>query len=241
MRVQRQYTINVPIPPALPPAAVVATLQSVNPVIRNLGTLSRFERTEAGAEPVATDPFFDTSLRTDGQNGNVVVMNGAEAGLIGSSRSGSFSGAASSASSPGSIAFGEVASYQIFELITLAPGLTKEVTYPAYFQRTSEGVRCRANGTAGITGWCEFVVRPRRYPDSPDGSSISASPPSSFGDADEFELFETLVVEANSLLMPFVCQTMEVAHRGLCDKVIKEAAERYAQVHGWDYHQLGRN
>lgn len=195
MRVQRHMSISVPIPASLPASVVIAVLQTVSPVIRNLGTLSRYEETAAGAEPVANDPFFG---------------------------------------SPG----GSVASYQIFELITLAPGLTKEVTYLAYFQRVSDGLRCRANGAAGITGWCEFTVRQRKAPDSPDGS---ASTPSTVteGGPDEYELYESIVVEANSLLMPFVCQTMERAHHGLCDKVLQEAAEQFAETQGWDYRHLG--
>lgn len=196
MRVQRHMSITVPIPASLPPSVVVAVLQTVSPVIRNLGTLSRYEETAVGGDAVANDPFFG---------------------------------------SPGS----SVASYQIFELITLAPGLTKEVTYPAYFQRVGDGLRCRANGAAGITGWCEFTVRQRKAPDSPDGS---ASTPSTIteGGTEEYELYEALVVEANSLLMPFVCQTMELAHRGLCDKVLQEAADKLAEMQGWDYgHQLG--
>ncbi|KAL6868935.1 hypothetical protein ACO1O0_000258 [Amphichorda felina] len=196
MRVQRHMSITVPIPASLPPSVVVAVLQTVSPVIRNLGTLSRYEETAVGGDAVANDPFFG---------------------------------------SPG----GSVASYQIFELITLAPGLTKEVTYPAYFQRVGDGLRCRANGAAGITGWCEFTVRQRKAPDSPDGS-VSTPSTITEGGTEEYELYEALVVEANSLLMPFVCQTMELAHRGLCDKVLQEAADKLAEMQGWDYgHQLG--
>lgn len=182
-------SIAVPIPTGLPPAVVVAYLQTVQPIIRNLGTLSRFEETPTTPE-ASSDPFF------------------------------------------GAYPASPVASYQIFELITLAPGLSKEVTYPAYFQRIGEGVRVRANGTAGITGWCEFTVRTRQHPDSPDGSI--STPSTTTSGLEEYELFESLVVEANSLLMPFVCHTMEVAHRGLCDKVLQEAIDQYsqAQVHG---------
>lgn len=183
-------SITVPIPTTLPPSVVIAYLQTVQPIIRNLGTLSRFEETPITADAIGNDPFFATPQ-----------------------------------SNP-------VASYQIVELITLAPGLTKEVTYPAYFQRVGEGVRVRANGAAGITGWCEFTVRSKMYPDSPNGS---VSTPSTVTDGyEEYELFETLVVEANALLMPFVHQTMEVAHRGLCDKVLQEAADEYSQSQGWD-------
>ena len=208
MRVQRHFNISVPIPPSLPASAVLATLQTVSPVIRNLGTLSRYEETAAGGEPVASDPFFF--------------------------------GSPGIAASPPSPPVAPVASYQIFELITLAPGLTKEVTYPAYFQRVADGLRVRANGAAGITGWCEFVVRQRKYPDSPDGSASTPSTVNEMGGPEEYELYESLLVEANSLLMPFVCQTMADAHRGLCDKVLQEAADKFAETQGWDYRHLGQ-
>lgn len=200
MRVQRQFYITVPIPPSLPASVVIQTLQTVSPVIRNLGTLSRYEETSAGGEPVASDPFFYSHTSGISPGGSLPA----------------------------------VASYQIFELITLAPGLTKEVNYPAYFQKVSDGLRVRANGAAGITGWCEFTVRHRQSAgSSPDGS---VSTPSTAAGAEEYEMYESVVVEANSLLMPFVCQTMEFAHRGLCDKVLQEAADRYAsEMHSWDH------
>jgi hypothetical protein len=53
------------------------------------------------------------------------------------------------------------------------------------------------------------------------------------GDGGEYELYESIVVEANSLLMPFVVQTMTYAHRGLCDKVLQEAAVSYAATLGF--------
>ncbi|KAK7228437.1 hypothetical protein V2G26_000607 [Clonostachys chloroleuca] len=169
MRVQRQMSITVPVPQNLPASAALAYIQTADPIIRNLGTLSRFEPTA------------------------------------------------------------------IFEVITLAPGLTKEVTYPAFFQRISEGIRVRASGAAGITGWCEFTIRQRQVADSP-GSSIStpstATPVADLG-PEEFELYETLVVEANSLLMPFVVMVIEQAHRGLCEKVLKEALDSFSQSPGW--------
>ena len=199
MRVQRRLSIDVPISSALPPSVVVAALQTFSPVIRHLGTLSRYEPIQPRAGVVADDPFF-TPAAPDGDLA--------------------------------------VSSFQVYELITLAPGLTKEVTYPTHFQRLPNGLRCRADGAARIVGWCEFTVRPRRNAGSdaapsPDGS---ASTPSSINDADEYELHEAMVIEANSLLMPFVLQTMSVAHRGLCNKILDEVMQQYYA--GFDYVQM---
>ncbi|CAI6099999.1 unnamed protein product [Clonostachys chloroleuca] len=191
MRVQRQMSITVPVPQNLPASAALAYIQTADPIIRNLGTLSRFEPT-AVTEDAANDPFFELHPPSP------------------------------------------VAGYQIFEVITLAPGLTKEVTYPAFFQRISEGIRVRASGAAGITGWCEFTIRQRQVADSP-GSSIStpstATPVADLG-PEEFELYETLVVEANSLLMPFVVMVIEQAHRGLFPRVGIEEESSGGDNHG---------
>lgn len=119
-------------------------------------------------------------------------------------------------------------SYQIYELLTLAPGISKEVTYQCHFQPIHGGSRCRAEGNAGIRGWVEFSVRPKREPSSPDGS---ISTPST--DLDEWELCEVVVVEGNSLLMPFIATTVYVSHKGLCNKILDEVMQNYFK--GYDY------
>lgn len=254
MRVQRNLSVTVPIPPEIPPGVVIATLQTVSPVIRNLGTLSHYEETPEGGEPVASDAFFYGPSSPKPQQ---------------SPPAPSSSGASSPPTPPSATTTpAAVSSYQIYELITLAPGLTKQVTYPAYFQRVTNGIRVRANGAAGITGWCEFTVRPstssstagatagQPSPAASNPSPVSqstahtntdseaASPeyttPEAFAEAlspstyatpadpsapQTYEVHEAIVVEANSLLMPFVCHTMQIAHRGLCNKVIQEAAD----------------
>ncbi|KAK0383135.1 hypothetical protein NLU13_9048 [Sarocladium strictum] len=192
MRVQRQYTIAVPIPPYVPPSVIIAHLQTVSPIIRHLGTLSRYETTSAELPAIQSDPFFHQSPAP-------------------------------------------ISGFQIYELITLAPGLTKEVTYPAYFQSSQSGVRCRANGAAGITGWADYSVR-QRSEDSSTGSPGMGSTPSTIASEGEeywheYEIHETLLVEANSLLMPFVARTMEESHRNLLHKIIDEATQGYAVGH----------
>ncbi|KAL2207187.1 hypothetical protein CC79DRAFT_1368075 [Sarocladium strictum] len=198
MRVQRQYNISVPIPPSVPPSLVISHLQTITPVIRHLGTLSRFEPTNANLPEIQADPFFHQSVAS-------------------------------------------ISGFQIYELITLAPGLTKEVTYPTYFQPSHGGVRCRANGAAGITGWADYTVRQKRddsssaSPNSTGGGAVGGTPSTVASESDdyypEYEVHETLLVEANSLLMPFVAKTMEVSHRDLCRKIIEEAAQGYALGH----------
>ncbi|KAH7326732.1 hypothetical protein B0I35DRAFT_143168 [Stachybotrys elegans] len=186
MRVQRHLTITIPIPPSIPPTVVLAALHTIEPVIRHLAILSRFESIPTRPGAVAGDPFF--------------ALND------------------------------PIVTYNIYERIALAPGLTKEIVHPSYFQLTVSGVRGRADAPAGITAWADFSVRARRDPGSPEGS---ASTPSTIAD-DEYELQEILVVEGNSLLMPFVTQTMQDSHRDICSKVIQEIIQKHAG--GMDYY-----
>ncbi|KEY71633.1 hypothetical protein S7711_08099 [Stachybotrys chartarum IBT 7711] len=186
MRVQRHLTISIPIPPSLPPAVVLAALHTIEPVIRHLGILSRYESIPTRPGVAAGDAFFAPD--------------------------------------------DPIVTYNIYERITLAPGLTKEISHPSYFQLTASGVRGRADAPAGITAWADFSVRAIRDPGSPEGS---ASTPSTVAADEEYALQEVLVVEGNSLLMPFVSQTMQDSHRDICSKVVEEIVHKYAT--GFDY------
>ena len=114
-----------------------------------------------------------------------------------------------------------VSAFQIHEVMNLAPGLTKDVVYPAYFQQINNGLRCRADGAAGTRTWMEFSVRSRRNPISPVDT---VSTPSTAAEMEEYELSEMLLVEANSLLMPTVIQSTLDAHRGLCNRLLHHIA-----------------
>ncbi|KAI9171930.1 hypothetical protein HJFPF1_01421 [Paramyrothecium foliicola] len=175
MRVQRRLAVSIPIPLALPPAAVTAALHTVTSVIRQFHTISQFEAATVQPEIPTDDSFFN-------------------------------------ADDP-------LCAFRIYEVIHLAPGLTKDVTYLAYFQPLSNGLRCRADGTAGTITWMEFCVRPRRLAGSPEGST---STPSTVTEADEYELSEALLVEANSLMMPTVLQATMQSHTGLCNRILNE-------------------
>jgi len=50
--------------------------------------------------------------------------------------------------------------------------------------------------------------------------------PSSDGTlTEEWELFEEVVVESHSLLMPFVSRMTEVAHIGICQRIMDDIVE----------------
>ncbi|KAF4470669.1 hypothetical protein FALBO_2426 [Fusarium albosuccineum] len=123
-----------------------------------------------------------------------------------------------------------VRAFQLRELITLAPGLTKEITYQTIFQLVPDGTRSRAMAPAGIVVRAEFTVRQRRattVPISPAGSDSTASGSTVTAMGDEYELREEVLVEANSLLMPFITEALATVHRGICERVVVETAKNY--------------
>ncbi|KAL2684963.1 hypothetical protein Neosp_006056 [[Neocosmospora] mangrovei] len=123
-----------------------------------------------------------------------------------------------------------VRAFRLRELITLAPGLNREITYQTIFQDVPEGVRSRATAPAGIVVRAEFAVRQRRaatMPISPAGSDSTASGSTATVEGDEYELREDIVVEANSLLMPFITEALATVHREICEKVMAEIVKNY--------------
>ncbi|KAK7426849.1 hypothetical protein QQZ08_006595 [Neonectria magnoliae] len=117
--------------------------------------------------------------------------------------------------------------YQASELVTLAPGLSKEVTYHVVFQRISDGMRTRAEAPAGVVIRAEYTVRPRPNPTSPAGSDSTGTGSTITAVGDEYELHEDVVVEANSLMMPFIIDSVVTAHHTICVGVIDEVAKSY--------------
>ncbi|KAH7129204.1 hypothetical protein EDB81DRAFT_808845 [Dactylonectria macrodidyma] len=90
------------------------------------------------------------------------------------------------------------------EVIWLGPGLTKPIKWPIFFQRAETGIRCRCNASAGVISWTEWHVRPLQPAMSPPGSvSSSGSPSVPSSNGEEWELYGTVIVEANRMLLPF--------------------------------------
>lgn len=117
--------------------------------------------------------------------------------------------------------------FQVSELVTLAPGLSKEVTYQVVFQRIPDGMRSRAEAPAGVVIRAEYTVRPRLGPTSPAGSDSTGTGSTITAVGDEYEIHEDVVVEANSLMMPFIIDAVITAHRTICIGVIDEVAKSY--------------
>jgi hypothetical protein len=140
--------------------------------------------------------------------------------------------------------------FDVYERITFVPGMAhKEISFPVIFQSIRDGVRCRADAPAGVRLWSEYRVERRRADlgdgvesDEKKGHKIggvggpvaiggghlaSTSGYDGFDNGDEvYDIVEEIVVECNSMLMPFVSRSMEGAHRDLCKKVIDEVVQK---------------
>ncbi|KAF4977757.1 hypothetical protein FZEAL_5776 [Fusarium zealandicum] len=125
-----------------------------------------------------------------------------------------------------------VRAFQLRENVALAPGLSKDITYPAIFQAIPEGARSRAKAPAGIVVRTEFTVRQRRagasVPISPAGSDSTGSTVTAVGD--EYELHEEILIEGNSLLMPFITESLLAVHREICERLMVETVKDYFET-----------
>jgi hypothetical protein len=100
-----------------------------------------------------------------------------------------------------------ISSYRVYERVPIVPGIaSKEINFPVIFQSVDGGVRCRADAPAGVRLWSQYLVRQ-------DGTA-------------GYVLVEDIVVESNSMLMPFVYKSMAGAHRELCMKVLEELEQK---------------
>jgi hypothetical protein len=109
-------------------------------------------------------------------------------------------------------------SYSVIEAITFLPGIGEwgkhYLTFPTCFQDTPMGIRTRADAS-GVVLRAEFrVVR------GGAGAEVEGEG-GGVGDA-EWVLVEDAEVSCAWWMMPFVKGKMEVAHRGICDKVVEK-------------------
>ncbi|ROW14104.1 hypothetical protein VPNG_04142 [Cytospora leucostoma] len=201
MRSQHHLTVRVALPRDLPPEAVVSALQSYTAIIQNQAFVTHYEQTDVDTASVEADPFF----RADGTG---------------------------------------TASYKVYERVTFIPGVGKEISFPTVFQRFENGIRTRAIAPAGVTIYSQHVVSRIAAGDGNVGEGAVDEGARWLGDdralqsktarlsskeivdevggaeAGEYELVETLSLECNTMLMPFVKSSMEEAHRDICKKVI---------------------
>ncbi|KAJ4008051.1 hypothetical protein NW752_009929 [Fusarium irregulare] len=190
MRTTQLLSISVPVPGTLPPSAVLAALQAVDPFVAHHRTVTKLDEVPADPADTAEDPFFgpfDDTFRA----------------------------------------------FEMQELVNLAPGLAKTITYRAIFQVIPDGLRSRAKAPVGVVVRAQWQVRQQQRgrsatgPISPAGSDSTASGSTATVEGDEFELHEQVLLEANSLLMPFITESCVAVHREICENFMAATFKEY--------------
>jgi hypothetical protein len=120
-----------------------------------------------------------------------------------------------------------VQNFLCFQRLELAPGLTQDEEWPITFMRIENGIRARVDARASVTVWIECLVRQPPNPGTPGTPSTPSTTSTPGTSGDEWELFEEVVVESNTLLMPFVSRMTDLAHRGICGRIIDDILSNY--------------
>ncbi|GJC86967.1 hypothetical protein ColLi_09805 [Colletotrichum liriopes] len=121
----------------------------------------------------------------------------------------------------------KIASYKIYEKVTVAPGVKTEISFPAVLQNIPNGLRSRAKAPAGVRVWSEWLVVPRpeeRWPGEHSAGKLGGHVEG------EYDLVETTRVETSRMLMPLVKGQMESAHRDMANKMLDEVAQRVGRA-----------
>ncbi|KAL7915524.1 hypothetical protein GGI35DRAFT_183651 [Trichoderma velutinum] len=113
--------------------------------------------------------------------------------------------------------------YEATEKITILPGIGDWGKYPTIivvtFQNTIDGLKSRAVASAGVVVTATYRVNKANK----QSSTCDADGGDSVGDGN-WMLFQDVVLECSSWLMPFVKQNMEGAQRDMCQNLVKLAS-----------------
>lgn len=98
--------------------------------------------------------------------------------------------------------------YEVTERITVVPGIgdwgKKDITFPARFQNTVNGIKSWADAPSGVTVHADWIVKPQE------------------GKRGQWVLEEQATVECAPLLMPFVRKTFVGAHSDICQRLLEK-------------------
>ncbi|KAF9876429.1 hypothetical protein CkaCkLH20_05837 [Colletotrichum karsti] len=119
----------------------------------------------------------------------------------------------------------KIASYKIYEKVTVVPGVKTEISFPAILQNIPNGLRSRASAPGGVRVWSEWLVVPRPDERWPGEHSAPGGKLGAYVDGD-YDLVENVRVETSRILMPLVKGQMESAHREMLRKVLDEVAQK---------------
>ncbi|KAI8716994.1 hypothetical protein NCS52_00994400 [Fusarium sp. LHS14.1] len=120
--------------------------------------------------------------------------------------------------------------FQAHEIIWLAPGVQKNLSWLILFQRVPDGIVCRCKAGVGVVSWTEWSVRPRQREESSPSTPSTATPSSQDGD-DGWELQGIVTVEANRLLLPSCMWIAKWLQKQIGQSMVNEACVKHVTAH----------
>lgn len=119
--------------------------------------------------------------------------------------------------------------FQAHEVVWLAPGIQKNLSWLILFQRVPDGIVCRCKAGVGVVSWTEWSVRPRQREESSSGSpsTPSTATPSSQDGDDGWELQGIVTVEANRLILPSCMWIAKWLQRQIGQSMVNEACVKH--------------
>jgi hypothetical protein len=127
-----------------------------------------------------------------------------------------------------------LSAYVVTERIKLMAGMGKDIQIPAVFQSFHNGVRCRADASAGVRVWSSYEVSPRKvaaFERADEASVNSSNGGEDDDDAEGYDLVERVTLTCNSIVKRFVVKSIEPAHKEICERMIEEMMDRYREQH----------
>lgn len=103
----------------------------------------------------------------------------------------------------------EISTYEIHERLQIVPflGISTVIKFPAHYQKSTNGIRARADAPGGTTVRATYAVRPL---DSYDAELRRGA----------WRLVEESQVECSAFVKPFVVKTFKDAHMGICQRIV---------------------
>ena len=222
-RSRHQLTIRVPIPTQMPADAVMAALQLHSPLIRHQALVTRFQRRPVDLASIVDDSFF----ASDGQRitqfdvyEKITFVPGVAHKEI------SFPVIMQSTRDAVRCRADAPAGIRLWSEYRIERRRAPSAR-PSSETDEKKGRRGHARGRSHGRG------APGEKDDVPAPAFLGARELASTNGYEGFEnghevfdLVEDVLVEGNSMLMPFVSRSMESAHRDLCTKIINEVGQK---------------
>ncbi|KAH7139634.1 hypothetical protein B0J13DRAFT_66319 [Dactylonectria estremocensis] len=118
-----------------------------------------------------------------------------------------------------------VRTFQIHEVTRLLPGVSRENRWPVVFQSFPSGINSRANANIGTIVWARWTVRHRDAGSPANSESTASSSATEMGE--EWELYEEVLVDANTMVMPFAARVIDKIHQEISQRIVDDVFKTY--------------